>query len=575
MGTTADKLAKLAATKEAIRTAINDKGVEVSTSEPFASYPEKIAEISGTPKVSITITSNISSALFDVTYFNGAQWVTDYALPVGKHILPIVTSELVTIKAASTINGYAKPNSQTKNVYYEPEFDMNYVGSGVYIQHNDLSLYTQAEWQNKGFSASDSTSVVVVSTDHIVCLAKEFVSAVWCTATQASVLPGIMCTTDYNTAITDFNGIANTNQIVSQLGSSNLAGKSRAKYTSNAVRGYLGGFGEVTLVYNNAQAVVNAYSAIGISNAGSNYIVSSTQYNDLNVWINNTYNTKTTSRSSFVFFPFVSGSDCTTITIRTNVSSSEFNISFTNIVGETLSANRNAGKKVYAIDVSKPVTITPKDVEGLVTPAAITQYVTEGTIFDFKYNVPDVYIRTIDGDEYTPEEWRDNGYANSDADCVVVRSEKASFGIALQYSGYLAWSTDYVLISDIVTTTDSSSAILDLDGRGNTPKIIAQMGAGKAPAAEYCANYKSKGGLQGYLPSLGEIKIIVDNFTRVNDAFKACGGHSGSGLMVSDRLWSSTQYSDGYAWRYYFDTISTRNAKTSTEYVNPFLILPD
>lgn len=45
MGTTADKLATLAATKEAIRTAINDKGVEVSTSEPFASYPEKIASI--------------------------------------------------------------------------------------------------------------------------------------------------------------------------------------------------------------------------------------------------------------------------------------------------------------------------------------------------------------------------------------------------------------------------------------------------------------------------------------------------------------------------------------------------
>ena len=45
MGTTADKLAKLVATKEAIRVAINDKGVEVSESEPFASYPEKIASI--------------------------------------------------------------------------------------------------------------------------------------------------------------------------------------------------------------------------------------------------------------------------------------------------------------------------------------------------------------------------------------------------------------------------------------------------------------------------------------------------------------------------------------------------
>lgn len=45
MGTTAQKLAKLAEVKETIRLAINDKGVEVSTTDTFATYPSKIAEI--------------------------------------------------------------------------------------------------------------------------------------------------------------------------------------------------------------------------------------------------------------------------------------------------------------------------------------------------------------------------------------------------------------------------------------------------------------------------------------------------------------------------------------------------
>ena len=44
---TSDKLNKLLSTKAAIKQAIIDKGVEVADSEPFANYPNKIAEITG------------------------------------------------------------------------------------------------------------------------------------------------------------------------------------------------------------------------------------------------------------------------------------------------------------------------------------------------------------------------------------------------------------------------------------------------------------------------------------------------------------------------------------------------
>ena len=47
MGTTADKLAYLEDTKAAIREAISARGVELSESDPFREYAERIGEIGG------------------------------------------------------------------------------------------------------------------------------------------------------------------------------------------------------------------------------------------------------------------------------------------------------------------------------------------------------------------------------------------------------------------------------------------------------------------------------------------------------------------------------------------------
>ena len=47
MGTVADKLEYLSDTKELIRQAIIDQGVQVETTDSFRLYPEKISEIEG------------------------------------------------------------------------------------------------------------------------------------------------------------------------------------------------------------------------------------------------------------------------------------------------------------------------------------------------------------------------------------------------------------------------------------------------------------------------------------------------------------------------------------------------
>ena len=46
MGTTAQKLNKILETKEAIRTAINNKGGTLTTTDTFASYPSAIDNLS-------------------------------------------------------------------------------------------------------------------------------------------------------------------------------------------------------------------------------------------------------------------------------------------------------------------------------------------------------------------------------------------------------------------------------------------------------------------------------------------------------------------------------------------------
>ena len=59
MGTTADKLNKVLQTKEAIRTAINNKGGTLTTSDKFSDYATAIDNIqSGSANEPITITQN-------------------------------------------------------------------------------------------------------------------------------------------------------------------------------------------------------------------------------------------------------------------------------------------------------------------------------------------------------------------------------------------------------------------------------------------------------------------------------------------------------------------------------------
>ena len=126
------------------------------------------------------------------------------------------------------------------------------------------------------------------------------------------------------------------------------------------------------------------------------------------------------------------------------------------------------------------------------------------------------------------------------------------------------WSTEYVDISGLTNIT-SESKLTDIQAScTNTDKITAQGNSSKYPAAWAAKNYK-EGGKTWCLPSGGLLKNALDNsanFTKFNAAvykIQASAGTSAatilgnvykSGSYYYERVWSSSEYDNLYAWSF-------------------------
>ena len=140
---------------------------------------------------------------------------------------------------------------------------------------------------------------------------------------------------------------------------------------------------------------------------------------------------------------------------------------------------------------------------------------------------------------------------------------------------YSAWGGYNKTVSGIKTTNSSSDAITDFAGSSNTDQIISQLKGTTdsyssyytgAPAAEYCRAYSKgcKGVGEWYLPSVGEMNILATNKDAINEALTKISGKS---LGLNLYIWTSTQYSSWYAWRYnwsneIFDNIGKASGNT-------------
>ena len=158
---------------------------------------------------------------------------------------------------------------------------------------------------------------------------------------------------------------------------------------------------------------------------------------------------------------------------------------------------------------------------------------------------------------------------------------KTPIGVVFDHSGKLAigleqsqqyWSyPDYFDVPGVDNMTDSIKKT-DLDGKKNTSTVLAYCKAnGKScPAFEYVNSYKTEGTQAGdwHLPSMGELYAIYGNMGVLNIALGKIGGTK----LRTDYYWSSSEYSDDYAWylNFYLGNVSNYY-KTSRYYVCPVL----
>lgn len=207
-----------------------------------------------------------------------------------------------------------------------------------------------------------------------------------------------------------------------------------------------------------------------------------------------------------------------------------------------------------------------------------------GTVVKYDKGMPaGVYIQHINGKLYTTADWSAAGYAKEDANGVAFVDARASFVVAKEDAIYKSgpdvgaqWSTESVFIEG-VSAADASYGTWEgcFNGQQDT-KILVESGL--SPAADACASYTFPNGTKGYLPSIGEWQVYVDNESVAQEALKLIGA---AGRLISpytaSYYWSSTQKSTkspAWAWAYAsrmgIQTISKTTVDTTQGYVRAF-----
>ena len=243
-----------------------------------------------------------------------------------------------------------------------------------------------------------------------------------------------------------------------------------------------------------------------------------------------------------------------TVTLKSTVSSSDSKligavVTVKNtMTNETQTQTWKGTPLVFKIPALNTYTVSASSVSGYFTPVELSYTAGIGTsravAMAYKYIPVGIYIYDTDGNFTKADDW--NTANNGKAVGVYVGTENSKFVIAPTFDEtQIQWGGYGTTISGIVTTTDTTKAKKDYAGEANTDKIIAKLGTGNAPAAEYCRNYTFKNGKKGYLWSLGEAQDAYNNKAAIDAAMRKIGGTA----ITTERFhWTSTQYSSDNAW---------------------------
>ena len=164
-----------------------------------------------------------------------------------------------------------------------------------------------------------------------------------------------------------------------------------------------------------------------------------------------------------------------------------------------------------------------------------------------------VYIEMTDGGLVTADNYSGGTYAdNARVNSIIVATANWTGRIlpdADLHSKSMYWtpSEPGKQVSKTMNS-DSTAAATDMDGAGNTKALLNVYGSGVTEnfAAGYAYHKTFRSGKHGYLPALGELKMIYANATEVNKCLAKLIGQSD--CIGAHWFWSSTQYDENNAW---------------------------
>lgn len=154
---------------------------------------------------------------------------------------------------------WVKPNV----VLVAGEIGYNYSQFGTFIQHIDGSLYSSAQWSERGYTSNDANGVAVLTAKAQFVIAKRYVSTSMVWSSDASTLVSGLTAFESSTAIMqDYDGRANTQLMLATDTSG--AGFSCANFLfPNGNKGYLPAAGELYIVFQNKSKINSLMKIIG------------------------------------------------------------------------------------------------------------------------------------------------------------------------------------------------------------------------------------------------------------------------------------------------------------------------
>ena len=128
---------------------------------------------------------------------------------------------------------------------------------------------------------------------------------------------------------------------------------------------------------------------------------------------------------------------------------------------------------------------------------------------------------------------------------VFDRTKKLAIGLDIELT---KWSEEYFDVPGVDNITNSTKALLDMDGKKNTSTVLEYCKANNksCPAFEYVNSYKTEGTNAGdwYLPAAGELNAMFGNRDVLENALYKVDGLS----LTSRYYWSSSEYSNNRVW---------------------------